>query len=496
MRQFRVFSSRFRLPSGPTARASRRVARAGAALVGATVISGCAWFSPDAGMGVVANVAYDELKKDVAAIRTPNDAEAVGLAVRRLLGRTLTADTAVQVALLNNRGLQAVYNDLALAEAQMVEGSLPPNPRISFLRIAGAAELEIERAVVADILALATLPARSQIAFVRFRQAQLAAALETVRLAVQTRRAYYRAVAARELAAFLEQAQLSAKTGAQLAVRLGETGAMNKLDQAREQVFYADMTAQLTAARQTAASEREALIRLLGLWGGDLRLKLPNALPALPRRAQSLAAIEVEAVLRRIDLQISRMELDTLARGYGLTQATRFINILDAGYADKYTKEKETGERIKDRGFAVELQVPIFDFGEVRVRQAEAVYMQAVNRLLELAVNVRSEARDGYRLYRSAYDIAGHYQYEVLPLYKIISDQTLLKYGAMQIDVFSVLTEARQRILATITAIQAKRDFWLASADLKAAIVGGGNSGNRNEGTKPMAESPGGAGRH
>jgi outer membrane protein TolC len=122
--------------------------------------------------------------------------------------------------------------------------------------------------------------------------------------------------------------------------------------------------------------------------------------------------------------------------------------------------------------------------------------MQAVNRLLELAVNVRSEARDGYRLYRSAYDIAGQFQHEVLPLYKIISDQTLLKYGAMQIDVFSLLTEARQRILATITAIQAKRDFWLASADLKAVIVGGGSSGNRNEGTKPMAESPGGAARH
>ena len=43
----------------------------------------------------------------------------------------------------------------------------------------------------------------------------------------------------------------------QLAKRLGETGAMNKLDQAREQVFYADITAQLAIARQRAASERE-----------------------------------------------------------------------------------------------------------------------------------------------------------------------------------------------------------------------------------------------
>ena len=407
----------------------------------------------------------------------------------------LTADTAVQIALLNNRGLQAAYNELALAEAEMVEASLPPNPRISYLRKAGSGpELEIERAIVADILALVTLPVRSEIARERFRQAQLRAALETLRLAVETRRAYYRAVAAQELVAFLAQAQLSAEAAAQLALRLGETGSMNKLDQAREQVFYADITAQLAAARQAAASEREVLIRLLGVWDGDLRFKLPPALPALPRRAQSLAAIEVEAVRRRVDLQISRMELDALARAYGLTQATRFINILEAGYADKLERNEE-GRSLK-RGFEIDLQIPIFDFGEVRVRQAEAVYMQTVNRLLELAVNVRSEARDAYRVYRSTYEIAGHYQREVLPLRKIIVDEMLLRYNAMQIDVFSLLVETRQRIVATVTAIEAKRDFWLAAAELKAAIAGGGRAGNRNEATKPIAASAGEPGRN
>jgi outer membrane protein TolC len=460
-----------------------------------TMVSGCAWFSPDAGMGVVATIAERELNKNVAAIRTPDEAEAVAIAVRRLLGRTLTADAAVQIALLNNRGLQAAYNELALAEAAMVEGSLPPNPRISYLRRAGSNELEVERAIVADILALATLPARSEIALVRFRQAQLRAALETLRLATDTRRAYYRAVAAQELSVFLAQAQSTAETAAQLAVRLGETGAMNKLDQAREQVFYADITAQLAVVRQAAASEREALIRLLGLWGGNLDFKLPSALPKLPGRAQSLAGVELEAVRRRVDLQITRMELDAIARAYGLSQATRFINLFEAGYADKFEKNQD-GNRVRKRGFEVDLQIPIFDFGEVRVREAEALYMQTVNRLLELAVNVRSEARDVYRVYRSAYDIAGHYQREVLPLRKIISEETLLRYNAMQIDVFALLAEERQRVLATITAIQAKRDFWLASAELKAAVAGGGRPRSGSEGTSPIAASSAETGRH
>ncbi|TXJ31715.1 MAG: TolC family protein, partial [Afipia sp.] len=299
---------------------------------------------------------------------------------------------------------------------------------------------------------------------------------ETLRVAAEARRAYYRAVAARELAGFLAQAQSGAETAANLATRLGETGGMNKLDQAREQVFYADLTAQLAAARQRAASEREALIRTMGLWGDDLAFKMAAALPPLPSRPQALPDIETEAVRRHVDLKIGRLELDALAKSYGLTQATRFINVLDAGLSAKTTREKATGEKIRDRGFDVELQIPIFDFGEVRIREAEATYMHAVNRLTERAVNVRSEARDAYRSYRSAYDITMHYQKEVLPLRKIISDETLLRYNGMLIDVFALLAEARQRIAATTAAIEAKRDFWLATTNLNTAVMGGGVS--------------------
>ena len=458
-----------------------------AGLASVALLSGCTWFSPDAGMGVVATIAQQELNKDAAAIRSPEEAEAAAATVRRLLNRPLTADAAVQIALLNNRGLQAAYDELAIADAERVGQGLPPNPTFSWRRIQAGAALESEMQLVTNIIALATMPARSEIAAECFHQAQLRAAQETLRVAHDARRAYYRAVAARELVPFLTESQSAAETATKMAERLRATGAMNKLDQAREQVFHADLTAQLATARQREASEREALIRALGLWGANLDFKLPNALPAVPRRIQTWAGIEVDAITRRIDLQIARIELDLLAKSYGLAQATRFINILDGGYADKL--EKRADERNLMRGFDVRLQIPIFDFGEVRVRQAEATYMQAVNRLLERAVNVRSEARDAYRVYRSTYDIAGHYQREVLPLRKIISDETLLRYNAMLIDVFSLLAEARQRIGATITAIEAKRDFWLATVDLKAAIAGGGRSGNRHERANPTAAS-------
>ena len=222
-------------------------------------LSGCATFSPDNGMTVVSDIAGQTIKKDIAFVRSAEDAEQARDAVKRLLSRMLTVDAAVQVALLNNKGLQAAYNELALAEAELVQESLPPNPVFSISDISGDGASEIERQVVGDILALATLPFRSDIARDRFRQAQLKAALETLRLAANVRRAYFRAVAANEMVGLLTDAKSTAETAAQLATKLGQTGSMNKLDQAREQVFYAETAADLATARQETASSRERL---------------------------------------------------------------------------------------------------------------------------------------------------------------------------------------------------------------------------------------------
>jgi outer membrane protein TolC len=438
----------------------------------AVLLAGCAGFSPDGGMGAVQDIAGSELGKDVVALRTPEDAEIARDAVRRLLRRPLTADAAVQIALLNNRDLQAAYSELGISEAALVKASLPPNPTFSVSDIAGGGAFEFERVVVVSILALATLPARAEIAGDRFHQAQLKAALETLRFAAQTRRAYYQAVAARTLARFLEEATASAETAAQLSRRLGESGALNKLDQARDQVFYADLTAETASARRRTVAAREDLIRWIGAWGNETNFRLPNALPPLPGRPRALANVEVEAVARRVDLQMARIEVEVLAKSYGLTDATRFINLLDAG-GDAKTAREPGGSTFTERGGRVELQVPLFDFGEVRVHEAEATYMQAVNRLVARAVNVRSQARDAYQAYRSTYDIAQHYRRDVLPLRKIISDEMLLRYNAMQVDVFALLAEARQRIASNTAAIAADRDFWLADADLRAVIAGG-----------------------
>ena len=221
----------------------------------------------------------------------------------------------------------------------------------------------------------------------------------------------------------------------------------------------------------------------MGLWDDGLDFRLPNALPPLPRRPLTLPWIEADAVAHRVDLQIARLELAALAKALNLTEATRFVTLLDLAGIARRTQDPE-GSPFRERGFDVLFQIPIFDGGEVRVRRALATYNEAFNLLTERAVNVRSEAREAYRIYRSSYDIAGHYQREVLPLRNIISDEMQLRFSSMQVDIFTVLQEARQRLVAMRAAIEAKREFWLAKAELQTVVNGGGGGEARRQ-TRP-----------
>ena len=67
-------------------------------------------------------------------------------------------DAATQVALLNNRALQASYAQLGLAEADRVQAGRLPNPGFSFSRLRRGDELELERSVHIDLLRVLLLP--------------------------------------------------------------------------------------------------------------------------------------------------------------------------------------------------------------------------------------------------------------------------------------------------------------------------------------------------
>jgi outer membrane protein TolC len=461
------------------------------AIASAALLSACKTFSPDGGMGTVATVAGQGLNKDVVRVSSPAEAAYAEARVARLLRAPLSPDAAVQIALLNNAELQAAYNRLGVAEAVAVQASRPPLPTFSYDWVKTSIELDVERQVVASVLQLATWPARSRIAGVRFEQAQLRAAEDTLRVAAETRKAYYRAVGARQILAALTSAKANAEASAELAGKLTETGAVNKLDHARRQVFASEIEAQVTAAKLKATAAEERLTRLMGLWGPNVATFLPGTLPPLPSKSRSLASVEQEAMDKRVDLEIARLEVEALARSFGLTRSTRLVNVLNASGISKTQKDK--GEPSADGGgFDIAFEVPIYDFGKARVREAEQRYVEALNALRAMAVNARSEAREAYGAYASTLAIVVQYDREVLPLRKTISEETELQYNAMQVDAFALLQAARDNAASKVASIEAKRNFWLAYTDLSVAVLGGGAL-SRLDGT--IVADAGGAGR-
>ena len=290
--------------------------------------------------------------------------------------------------------------------------------------------------------------------------------MQMLRLAGETRKAYFNAVAADETVRYMRQTQQSAEAGAELGRRMAQAGNWSKLNQAREQSFYADAALNLARALRAQTSAHERLTRLMGVWGDQTAFALPQRLPDLPKSPQDLPNVEQLAMQQRLDVQAAKLGAEQTAKNLGLTKTTRFINVLELGLVHNSSNEAPT-----QRGWEIGFELPLFDWGTARVQKAEAIYMQALNRAAETAVNARSEVREAYLGYRSSYDVARHYRDEIVPLKKRISEENVLRYNGMLIGVFELLADARSQIAGVNGYIEALRDFWLAQSDLDMAMI-------------------------
>ena len=449
-------------------RAPRRPARVALALASLT-LAGCSSLAPDAAFSPLQAQTRTLLGHELA---WPRDAEQQAEAERRvaaLLAQPLSADAAVQIALLNHRGLRAALFDLAVLDAERVQAGRLPNPGLSLARLARGDEREIERGLHFNLARLLALPAAAEVAQRRLAQTRQELALQVLAVAAQARQRQIEAVAAEEQLRQARRVMAAAEAGAELARRLAEVGNISRLQQAREHAFYADAALGVARAQADAASAREALIRALGLWGDSLaQLKLPERLPDLPAQPRELPEVERQAIAQRLDVQSARQATEVRAAELGLNRRTRFINVLELGLVRNSSNEKTPTQR----GVELSLELPLFDWGEARKARAEALYMQALEHTAEVAINARSEAREAYQRYRGAWDIAQHHARAIVPLRQRIADENILRYNGMLIGTLELLADARGQIAGVAAAIAAKRDFLLAEARLDQALLG------------------------
>lgn len=426
--------------------------------------------------------AFDNVGEQVAArtghqvrwMRDEAECGEIDSAVDALLQTNLTARSAVAIALLNNRTLQADFEEIGISQAALAQASRLRNPEYSgFYRlpIHGPTTLNTENVLVQDFLSLLTLPARKTIAAGNLDATKLRIAHQVLALAEEVQAAFYTVQAGQQLTNRLGIIVEVNEAGADIAKRQHEAGNITDLDLQNQQAAYAQSRLDLSRAQAQLRVDRERLNRLLGTWGKQTGWQVESELPPLPEQELSIQNIEALAVSQRFDLAAARREVGNVESALRLKKSVRWLPAVSLGV---------NAERDLDHTWVVgptlSLEVPVFDQGQPELARLAAEYRRAARSLEALAVNIRSEVREVRDALFAVRDAAEYYQKILLPQRQRILHETLLQYNAMQLGNFILLSAKEREAVAERESIEALRDYWITRARLERAVGGSFNA--------------------
>ena len=435
-------------------------------VVAALSVQACTSIQLDTEISAVSSQVDPSGQRQLVWVRTPEQASWVKDQVNQLLSKPMTVDVAVDIALLNNQGLQSRLAQLGIGKAEFEQSSRLPNPGFRFGRFTSGDEREIERSVHINVLRVLLMPLTQKAEQQRLLQNRFQTASDVLSLTAKAQRAYYESVAATQLLDYAKQVLKAAQASHELAKKMEQAGNFSALQKAREQGFYADAVQGVTRAQNYRTTTFQVFIRLLGLPANTVLL-LPERLPDLPTELASESTIQSLGLTRRLDVQSEQMGLQYTADILGLTKATRFITVFDLG-GIRDTSTQTVGRR----GYEMGIELPIFDSGEARLARAEAVYRQAMSQTQETIINANSEIIQSFATYQAAYAMAKYQREEIVPLRQRILDENLLRYNGMFIGVFELLAEARAQVNSVSAYIELLRDFWISQVQLNQSLTG------------------------
>lgn len=389
--------------------------------------------------------------------------------LQSLINRELNADTAIQIALLNNPRVQAIFEDLGIAHADLVAATLLSNPvfevEIRYPHVKGL-RTNIEYLLTTCLLDAFLIPLRTKLATTEFEQAKLRVSNEILDLAFDVRETYYELIAERQKIDYIRSiVELTSILG-EISSRQLDIGNVNTLESQLARYRYLEANLELSQSLAEIGRLKEKLNRLLGL-ESDVCLILPQTIeePFLDREFD-LCALETIAIEERLDLQIARLELVRLGRMLGLKEGWTYTN-LQGGLAG----ERDTdGTNVIGPGIAGE--VPIFNYGQAARARLFSELRQAQDRLAELEIRVRSKVREAHNVLRSYLEIVNDYRENLLPMQEKISASSEELYNVMGLGVDKLLENKRLEIVAIKNYTEMFKKYLVAKVELDRALGG------------------------
>ncbi len=432
------------------------------------LLSGCASVPEKGGFDEVEKLVSERISKKVIWNQGTEDDRAVTQAIRDLLQKEISVDDAIQIALLNNHNLQATYEELGVAQADLVQAGLLRNPTLGFeMRFPGSPTSPLEIHVLQDFVDLFTMPMRKRAAGAAFESSKLRVANAVVGIAADVRSAFVRLQGSMQMLEMCHTIVEAADASLEAATRIHEAGNMTDLDLANETAMNSQARLDLAVAESEVVDLREALNRLMGLWGEDTRWTLASRLPELPSEEHDAKGLESLAMSQRLDLGAARQEVQVQAESIGISRIEGIFPDLGLG---AHLEREPDGTTTT--GPSLDISLPIFNQGQPAAAAAQARLRQSAQRFAALAVEIRSDVRRSWARLVSARSRAAYYQKTVIPLRHRIVEETQLEYNGMLVGVFPLLQAKQAEIDAGRNYVQALTDYWSAAVDLERAVGG------------------------
>ena len=389
--------------------------------------------------------------------------------VSGLLARPLTPDTAVQVALLRSRDLQAVYEDLGVAQADLVHAGLLRNPEIGgFFRIPHSGPGGVNWNVGLDFwLDIFLVPLRTRIACAELETALLRVTDAVLDKATQVRRACFQCLADQRVLGHQRALVEFAEVAAELAKRQQARGHIADLDLANEQAAAEEAGLALDQAETAARISRETLRRLLDLTDSGIAWRLDDSLAAIPRSPAAdpdVEALVATALDRRVDLALLQREISLQRLGLELDRKW----FLAKGAVGVETER--SGDGVQGTGAHVSVELPIFHQHQAVYARRQALIRQAEGRLAGRRGAARAEVRIAAERMALARRGAERYERAIGPLRRRIAELTMAEYNAMIVGAPDLLAAKAAETRAAIDEVRAAQDYWTARAELERVL--------------------------
>lgn len=392
--------------------------------------------------------------------------------VRQLLARPLDVETAVRVALQNNRTLRADLRQLGVARGQLVQAGLLPNPHLE-LEKPVEPEVRYEVGVELNLTDVVLAPLRGRAAAAQLDAERYRAAGAVIDLGLEVRSAFFAAQAAQQRLALAQQSLDALAAGRDAARALERAGNISKLPLATQEVAYERTRVLVSAVELEVATTRERLQRLMGLHGKDTGWKIAGSLAAVSDSAPEVRGVESRAVEKSFQLAEARSRLEALSRQSGLSRAEGWLPDIEVSGRAAELSGAEGGHGGRRYGAGVTLSIPLFDRKQGNTAALAAQFDSSLERYHATAVGIRSVAREAEARLVSARARAQHYEAVIRPAQKRLTRETLLQFNAMQVGIFQLLVARREELDVELAYVDALRDFWTAAARMEALLRGG-----------------------